>query len=309
MGPEPELLPGLYFGRAGTAVALYDAARLLGDDELAERAVAMVGRLPLDWPNPDVTHGMAGAGYATLMLWIATQDRSLEIRVRKYAELMADRADRQNGLLVWTVPESFDSQLAGMVDYGFAHGTAGIASYLLAAGSRLGEQTWIQLAAEAGETLSRVAVESDDGAMWSSGPKDKRLVDYWCSGSAGIGAFLIRLWRVTGDAHARQLAERAGEAVWRRRWRAGTSDCHGLAGSGQLLLDLAEATGDSVHRVRAEGIGESIVARAALVNGRLLAPDESMMGFGADYSVGVSGWVAYLLRLLNHGPRRWMVEP
>ncbi|WP_165952379.1 class IV lanthionine synthetase LanL [Kribbella albertanoniae] len=308
LGPSPELLPGLYFGRAGTIVALHEAARLLADDDLSAYAMTQLGRLPLEWPNPDVTHGLAGAGFATLELWNHTHDPALAARARKYAEVLADRAERQAGRLLWPVPDTFDSKLAGLTDYGFAHGTAGIASYLLAAGTRLDEPEWIDLAVEAGRLFDQEALESDEGTLWTSGPNDSRPLDYWCSGSAGIGTFLVRLWRTTGDPRTLELAEGAAEAVWRRRWLAGTSVCHGLAGTGEFLLDLAEATGKELHRFRAEGLAEAIAARAASVDGQLLAPDESMRGFGADYAVGVSGWVAFLLRLQHGGPRRWMAE-
>lgn len=310
LAKEPQVLPGLHFGKAGTIWALYDAARLLNEQMFADRAVALIKQLPLQWPNPDVTHGMAGAGHATLRLWLATQDAELGARAREYARVLAERAQRQDGLLLWTVPESFESQLAGLTDYGFAHGTAGIASFFLAAGSLLGEPSWIALADEAGDTLRRVAHHDQTGTRWSSGPREHgRFHEYWCSGSSGVGTYLIRLWQVTGDDRARELAEGAAEAVWRRRWQAGPSICHGLAGNGEFLLDLAAATGDDRYRCWAEDLAMAIAARAVLRDGRLLAPDETMLGFGTDYGVGVAGWVAYLLRVLHGGPRRWMVEP
>nr|WP_084223139.1 class IV lanthionine synthetase LanL [Kitasatospora cheerisanensis] len=68
------LLPGLYFGHAGTAWALYDAAGTLHDPALAERALDLAARLPTRWPNPDVCHGAAGCGLAHLALGQRTGD-------------------------------------------------------------------------------------------------------------------------------------------------------------------------------------------------------------------------------------------
>lgn len=48
----PRLLPGLCFGRSGTAWALYDAAELLGDGAMAGRAIALAERLPVRWRAP-----------------------------------------------------------------------------------------------------------------------------------------------------------------------------------------------------------------------------------------------------------------
>jgi len=66
----PRLLPGLYYDRSGTAWALWDAAAFLDDPALQVRAVDLAGRLPIaDWGNPDIAHGLAGAGLAYLHLW------------------------------------------------------------------------------------------------------------------------------------------------------------------------------------------------------------------------------------------------
>jgi hypothetical protein len=62
VGREPRTLPGLYFGRSGTAWALLEAGMALGDDELTGLAGGLARAVPLHWPNPDVCHGMAGAG-------------------------------------------------------------------------------------------------------------------------------------------------------------------------------------------------------------------------------------------------------
>ena len=302
-----KVLPGLNFGSAGPAWALYDAAKLLGDDGRAARMIDVVKRLPSDWPNPDVTHGIAGAGTTALALWLDTGDEELAEQARRCARALAERVD---GEPLWRVPESFDSLLAGTIDYGFAHGAAGIASFLLAAGTRLGEPAWVRLAEDTGRMLCDVAHVDRFGARWPAGPTSGgRPLEFWCSGAAGIGTFLIRLWQATGEERARTLAELAGQAVWTRRWRLGTSVCHGLAGGGELLLDLAEATGDDYFRHQAVDLADAIAVRASEQDGRLLAPDETMIEFGADYAVGVAGWVAFLHRLAHGGPRRWLVAP
>jgi hypothetical protein len=307
------LLPGLHFGRAGTAWAWYDATALLGDEQHRERAIALAKRLPLDWPNPDVTHGTAGNGIASLYLWQATGDEEFRQRAQACATFLAERAERterQDGLLVWPIPQELESRLAGTIDYGFAHGTAGIAAFLLAAGTRLDRPEWVDLAYQAGETLRSVAHHTDHGALWPSGPRDQtNLREHWCSGSSGIGTFLIRLWQTTNATWARDLAEQAGEAVWSRRWTANPSACHGLAGNGDFLLDLAAITGDDRFRSHAEDLAIALLSRAAHRDGRLLASDETVLGFGADYGVGVAGWLSFLTRLRHGGPRPWMVEP
>ncbi|MFD6158155.1 class IV lanthionine synthetase LanL [Nocardia sp. NPDC060256] len=290
--------PGLYVGRSGTAVALCDAGRFLRSENLVRAGVELFGQVSTDWPNHDVTHGLAGAGSAALLLWSSTGRPTFRDRAADYAALLADRAEHSRGALVWPVPSDYDPRYAGFVDYGFAHGTAGIAAFLLAAGVRLNEPSWIELAGEAAESLYEAGVDTEAGALWPIGPRDPtRLLDHWCSGSAGIGTFLLRFGQTTGDPRALRWAERAGDAVWARRWMAGPSLCHGLAGSGELLLDLLAATGDDRFHARARDVATALAVRAGIHGGRLLAADESTTAYGADYAVGVAGWVDFLLRL------------
>ncbi len=306
---EPRLLPGLHFGRSGTAWALFDAAGVLGDDGIAERAVALAKRVPIDWPNPDVTHGVAGAGLAQLHFWRATGDAEFRERVERCADGLVTTAEHTPTGAMWRVPASFDSVFAGQTYYGFAHGTAGIGWFLLAAGLATGRQDCLTLARESGETLCAVARREGSGATWGEGPSDQRAGwVHWCHGSSGVGTFLVRLWRFTKDERFRELAEMAATAVRRDRWRASPAVCHGLAGNAEFLLDLAAALDDPRYRMWAEELAGVIFARCAYRDGRLVAPDETEIGVAADYSVGLAGVVAFLLRLMDGGPRMWMAE-
>jgi hypothetical protein len=194
--------------------------------------------------------------------------------------------------------------------YGFAHGVAGIGYFLLAAGQAVERDDLLGLAIEAGDTLVRAAIRADGAALWPTDidrPED--AVEHWCSGSAGIGAYLVRLWQATGRPEYRDLAEEAAAAAWRRRWYASPVACHGLAGIGELLLDLATASADARYLVRAEAIGDLIEARHAVRDGRRLIPDETNTGFGTEYGTGMAGALDFLLRLRHGGPRAWMVDP
>lgn len=61
-------LSGLYFGAAGTALALPDAGTLLDRPETVRLARATLAALPRRWPNPDITHGTAGFDTTTSLL-------------------------------------------------------------------------------------------------------------------------------------------------------------------------------------------------------------------------------------------------
>lgn len=307
----PQLLPGLYFGRSGTAWALYDAARHLGDDTLADHAVELALSLPVVWPNPDICHGAAGSGLAQLKFWRATGRPEFLERVAECADALAAAADRTADRVIWQIPPDFDSKLAGIRHLGFAHGVAGIGAFLLAAADATGQHSALELAVTAGETLAAEAERGPVGARWRSDVDEKPgsgLIYHWCSGSSGVGTFLLRLWQATGDERHLRLAREAAQAVRAAAWTSPTAVCHGLAGDGEFLLDLAAVQPDGAYRAWAEDLATVLYSRHAVVGGLRLVPDESAAAFTAGYQTGTAGVISFLLRLDHGGPRPWMAD-
>jgi tRNA A-37 threonylcarbamoyl transferase component Bud32 len=304
------LLPGLYFGTSGALWALHDTARLLADDELAARTLALARTIPVVWPNPDICHGAAGAGMVQLHLWQATGDEALAARVRECADGLLATVTRRDGGVYWPIPADFDSALAGLTHYGFAHGIAGIGSFLLAAGQATDHERYLRMAEAAGRTLAAAVTWDGDCAWWPVGeeadPSEPMRTPHWCSGSSGVGTFLIRLWRATGDDRYRELAEGAAHAVRDSRWQVTSSYCHGLAGDGQFLLDLADLLGEPRYHAWAEELATCLHARAVYRDGRLVVPDPSGE-VTAGYGTGLAGVLSFLLRLRHGGPRPWMI--
>ncbi|WP_327417303.1 class IV lanthionine synthetase LanL [Streptomyces sp. NBC_01233] len=311
----PGNLPGLHFGRSGTAWALLDAARALDDPALTERAVALALALPVEWPNPDVCHGAAGAGLTQLHFWRTTGDPRFLDRAAHAAEGLLAAARRTPEGVFWPVPEDFDSGLAGAWHYGFAHGVAGVGTFLLLAGQVTGDERLRAAAVAAGTTLAEAARRGPAGTLW---PVDRArhlsdspdLARHWCSGSSGVGTFLVRLMSVTGtrDEGLAELVEGAAAAVRAGRVTDSPATCHGLAGNAEFLLDAAELTGDARHRDGAELLVEHMAAQAVLRDGRLLVPDENRKTVLAEYATGLAGSLSLLLRLRYGGPRAWLPE-
>lgn len=311
----PGSLPGLHFGRAGTAWALLDAAQALDDAELAHQAAESALALPVRWPNPDVCHGAAGSGLTQLRFWRATGDPRFLDRVGEAAAGLLKAGRHTPEGLFWPVPEDFDSALAGAWHYGFAHGVAGVGTFLLLAADATGEDAFRTAAAEAGATLAAAARSGAAGTLW---PVDRarhlsdspELARHWCSGSSGAGTFLVRLWQAGGgtDPALRELVEGAARAVLAGRATDSPATCHGLSGNAEFLLDAAELTGDQGHRAGAELLVEQLAAHAVLRDGRLLVPDENRRTVLAEYATGLAGSLSMLLRLRCGGPRAWLPE-
>ncbi len=309
----PRLLPGLYFGHSGAAWALHEAGGLLGDAQLRADAAGLARKLPLPWPNPDVCHGTAGAGMAQLYFLQSTGAAEFAERSRLCADALLAAAERRAEGVVWPVPATFDSALRGITHSGFAHGVAGVGAFLLSAGASLGRADYVACAREAGRLLAAVAQVEEGAARWPSGEEggDRRpaRLTHWCSGSSGIGTFLIRLWRVTGDPELLVLVDQAATAVRRDRWNSSTVACHGLAGDGEFLLDLADVLDEPRYRRWAEELVSCLGARNVLRHGRMLLPDESGLEVTLGYGTGLAGILAFLLRLRHGSPRPWMPAP
>ncbi|AGL14511.1 class IV lanthionine synthetase LanL [Actinoplanes sp. N902-109] len=303
---EPRLLPGLHYGRSGTAWALLDAGVALADPLLVDGAADLAARVPLAWPNPDVCHGTAGAGLTQLRFWEATGRPEFLDRAVEAAGAVADVADQSDGGLLWRVPADFSSLLAGAAHHGFAHGTAGIATLLLAVGRTTGDERFLDLAGLAGRTLRAAAEITGAGARWAAGPGPGAALTHWCSGSSGVGTFLVRLWQHDGDDRWLELLDQAARAVHGARRHAGPGQCHGLAGDADFLLDLAEATGRERYRSWAEDVVTCIYLQDVVRDGRTVVPDESRGGVLAEFSGGLAGVLALLLRLRDGGPRMWL---
>ncbi|MFE4924328.1 class IV lanthionine synthetase LanL [Streptomyces sp. NPDC056661] len=307
---EARILPGLYFGRSGTAWALGEAGLALSDQETVAFASNLARTIPLQWPNPEVCHGVAGAGMTQLRFWEITGQDVFIQRSRHAADTLIEAAERRDGLTLWPVPKDFASRGAGTVHYGFAHGAAGIGAFLLAVGHATGDQQYYNAAAEAATTLARLTQAKDGAAYWPTGnSNDGPTTPHWCNGSSGVGTFLVRMWQHNHDERLLELAIQAATAVHRSRWRTeSTVQCHGLAGNAEFLLDLADATHDTRYQQWTRDLAQAVHVRHVLRDGRMLLPDERSRDVSASFNLGSAGALAFLLRLVHGGPRLWLPE-
>ncbi|MEV7415601.1 class IV lanthionine synthetase LanL [Streptomyces sp. NPDC089919] len=299
--------PGLHFGGRGTAWALYEAGRAVGDRTLTDHALALALAPQEETPHHDITHGTAGSGLAAAHLWQRTGDPRLAALVVDAADRLAAAARRDKGGIGWPVPGEAVSPESGKRYLGFAHGTSGIGCFLLAAAAVSERREYLDLAVAAGEELVAGAVPVGEAAQWPAQAGDVPTAPYWCHGSAGIGTFLIRLWQATGDDHFGDLARRAARAVVERASRAPLTQCHGLAGNGDFLLDLAAATGAPGYRAMAGDLAGLIVAEGAHRHGHVVFPNE-YGDVSTGWSDGSAGILAFLLRLHHTDSRHWMFQ-
>ncbi|WP_171117655.1 MULTISPECIES: class IV lanthionine synthetase LanL [Streptomyces] len=298
--------PGLHFGLPGIAWALCDAGRAIDDQHLMDRGREL-GLAPLEsCAGHDITHGTAGSGLAALHLWLHTGDERFAHRAIEAADKLAASACRDADGVSWPVPAEAGGWPTGKPYLGFAHGTAGIGYFLLAAALLCERPEHLSLAVEAGDSLLAHAVLTGTSAQWPVQAGKPPTAPYWCHGAAGIGNFLIGLHQVTGESRFADLARRAAQAVAEHATRGPLTQCHGLAGNADFLLDMADATGEDFYRSTARDMAGIILAQRTYRHGRMAFPNE----YGetsTSWSDGTSGVLAFLLRLHHGSPRQWTV--
>jgi hypothetical protein len=316
--------PGLYFGTSGVAWFLTEAAGALGRDDLLRRANELALTIPVRVPNSDITHGTAGIGLGQLQQWLATgDDRFLARAVVSGEQVLraASRAHGADGGVTWPVPTGAPTRLAGTVSYGYAHGNAGIATFLLALSAASGEPEFAAVATEALLTVLPQAVIADGAAYWPASPDDagdSSEAGYWpswCNGSSGMGTAFLRASLATGESTFRRAAEAAAKAGLRERWLSTAGQCHGLAGDAELLLDLAALParplqpGDPVRKAALAAAEALLLQRRtpATGDGTVFA-DDSGATVSAGFGTGLAGTGAFLLRLVAGGPRPLMLD-
>jgi hypothetical protein len=271
---QPRRPAGLYFGLSGATWFLGEAARCLDDPIMAERATDLALGLPAATFTPDITHGTAGIGLAQLHHWTRTGDGRFLEKARESAEALAGGVRSGKHGILWPVADDVTSRFAGSTFYGFAHGNAGIAYFLLAAAEALNEGSYRELALEGLETLMRDAQVRDGRAAWGATEDQTAPVPHWCHGSSGVGTTLIRAWAVTGDERYRHMAELAVGGVLKEKWRSSLVQCHGLAGNAEFLLDLHDLTGEQRFRDLAVELAAAIYGRRVYDEGLVVFPDE-----------------------------------
>ena len=298
--------PGLYFGAAGAAWFLLDAGLTLHDDELLQAASELIGATAPLPGRADITHGASGIGLARLRWYLrGGGDHHLSASATLADDVIAAAEASPMGD-VW--PQRAGPGDRGSAYYGFAHGNAGIAYFLLSVYRATGERRYLDASVGAAETLVRSHVIRDGGAYWPHGPERPTLWTFWCNGSSGVGTLLVRLYEETGDPRYRALAVQAATAVYRHRWFVPLGQCHGLAGNAEFLLDMHQILGVDEYRGMASDLADVLFAHRAVRHGRNLFADESGVAAAPDYAVGMSGIGAFFHRLRAGGSRLLMVD-
>ncbi|MBB6098595.1 serine/threonine protein kinase [Deinobacterium chartae] len=281
--------PGLYCGLSGIGWVMLD----LGLEDVGLRLLDEAAAHPLRASLPGVFAGLAGQGLADLYAHICTDRAPLLKRALSAAETLLGRAHDGAQGLHWTDEE-------GRPNLGYAHGTSGIALFLLYLWRVSGRDDLLEAARRAlvycvsclqptrGDALGVPRPDEDPGRQV--------VTHYWQDGSAGVATALLRYQHATADRRF-EAATRALLGDVSRRFTAFPGLFQGLAGLGNTLLDAYQMLGDPGYLTAAQEVADGLSLFALERPHGLAFPGEQLLRVSYDYGTGAAGIALYLDRL------------
>lgn len=238
---------GLYFGWTGVLLALLSArhAQLVtfGEVEIL-RFMERIADNRNGWL--DVTHGEAGVILGLLDALDLIDPSETNARraaydvIRSCAGHIADTQLESGG---WRAPIGV-SGMSGQQFLGYAHGTAGIAAAMLAAGLFEGNSELVERAERAAHLLLHKGAYANSSFALPISEEVPQVWNWWCHGNAGAAPFLSAIGRATGNP----VFEQAGrDAMWSSAKAFeydNVSVCHGMAGVAMSVMDMYVLSSD-----------------------------------------------------------------
>lgn len=289
-GREPaEARAGLFTGVLGAACVAVEAARLVGDEELATRGVAVGAHALAERvaaahrSDFDLIQGTAGTLVASACLAAAAPTSSAREACRALADDLIAAARTHPWGLSWPDPVSGVEGMCGL-----AHGGSGAILALLEASRVTGDPAHRRAAAEAlryehawfdrssGSWLSCPPGEADAETHPAASP------GFWCHGAAGIGLARLRGHELAGDliyvAEAGAALRAVAPILQRCRDGAWSSDdsaadgnasvCHGACSAIELFVHAAGVLDQPVLLERARDAMRGLLAIVERGQGR-----------------------------------------
>ncbi|HLG63718.1 MAG TPA: lanthionine synthetase LanC family protein [Ktedonosporobacter sp.] len=291
----PEESPaGLYFGYAAIPWVLALLADGLNDMHYADRALHLadqISRAPLR--QLDITHGAAGRGLMHLEMYRRFGDQEQLAHAIDLAEqIVAQREEHATGAISWVNQ--------GKRMWGFAHGAAGLAYYLLRLLGYIENTRYRSIAEKTARSLMQAAIPTvrGQGLTWPMGPTElKTRWTHWCNGASGVGLYFLEAARKLQQPEFRHMALQAANTIRLGHAFGSCCQCHGLAGEGDYLLQVSREFAGSEMEQGAWKIANKLFALRFVQRPWWLWPEETRGQPAPDYMTGYCGVYSFLLRL------------
>lgn len=288
----PNVLPGLYHGAAGVALAISKGieARLID----AEYTSSIEKCLEIPATALDIAHGVAGQGLAVLNCLNFLSPEKAESILNQCVNQLLENQQKDGSWLTF-LPENNSKAIYT----GFAQGVAGICYFLLKYYDHSKDEQVKPAVLKALRWLKKKSRRSKEGTFWLISNRGK-VFDRWLNnGTAGIALCFITAYKVLGDPDYKEIAENALRINPEHIVYHNFSLANGTTGLAEVYLTASEVFGDNEWRERAEFILNTLL-HAHRGNDELcywIVEDNKMPT--ADFMVGNSGILHFLIRYLS----------
>ncbi|HSM87893.1 MAG TPA: class III lanthionine synthetase LanKC [Candidatus Limnocylindrales bacterium] len=295
--PNAESYPaGLYVGLSGIAWGLLEA----GAADEAEKLLRLTFNHKLLRRTADLFYGTAGWGMACLRFFLGTRKEIyLEKAVQAGKTILATAGSDPRGYC-W--PATDETRL------GLAHGSSGIALFLLYLYQATDDRRFLEAGQRALDFDLNHAVETRDGGYsWpSQSGAASPLYPYWRFGSAGIGQAVLRYYAVVKEQRYLNIIEKIFVDNDRKH-AVLPGKFMGLSGTGEFLLDCHTFLGGDRYLTSASKVAEGLMLFQVEHNG-IGFPGDSLARLCCDYGTGSAGAGLFLHRLISGGKCDFMLD-
>jgi len=291
---DGSLPPGLYMGGAGIAWTLAE----LGEIGRACDTMRQAYESPLLYKEAGLLWGAAGTGLASLQLFQKTGDRCFVAKAAEIGDhLISTAEDRPEGCC-WR------NTMDNLIHLSAGYGGSGVALFLLNLHAISGEDRFLDYARRAIGFEAANGRAVDDHMIWGRFEGDLMQEPYWLHGGSGVGAVLLRFYRILGEPHYLELARKAAAGTF-CRITVQPAQFEGLSGIAEFMLDMYWTTGESKYREQAVDAARTILCYRIEKEQGYAYPGRHLMRVSNDFGYGAAGVGAFLHRLQNPGPRRF----
>ncbi|WP_431211748.1 protein kinase domain-containing protein [Puia sp. P3] len=226
----PDIVPGLFDGRAGMAIAINEGIQ----GHLLD--AAGVGHLSDYFLNPDLTdltiaNGISGQGLSLLNCRFNLEQAFLDSQLSRIVSTLLARQQKDGS---WNIPR----ETGRKNDYyvGVSHGVAGILCFLIAYSEYKNDEQVSKSIRQGLGWLIKHAKKTNRHFEWPISTKGNNIENTSAAvGTPGVALTFIRAYRLLRDPLYRSIAENALLGLPAQPISADYSQLHGLAGLGAYM--------------------------------------------------------------------------
>lgn len=288
--------PGLYVGSSGISWCLLE----MGLQQEAEKIFRRTLSHPLRHQSADIFYGLAGWGMTSLRFFRQTQDEEYLAHAKEAAATLLETSVRNQRGRYWMTNNE--------VRLGLAHGSSGVALFLLYLYLETGDPSYLAAGQEALEFDLSFATETKDGGLsWPHSAESRSpLYPYWRFGSAGIGRVALRYHRALKSQDLSAMLEKIFIEC-DRKYAVFPGQFMGLSGLGEFSLDMYNLFGENRFLRAAEKAARGIMLFRVERNG-IAFPGDQLARLSCDYGTGSAGVALFLNRMVNRAGPHFMLD-